>query len=86
MMLGADSGTPFEEITVPLRPGDLLVLYTDGLFERRSSDLDADMTVLLAAADGLAGSSPEEACAALVDRLVTTGHEDDVCLLVLELL
>lgn len=86
MMLGADSETSFEEVTVPLRPGDLLVLYTDGLIERRNSDLDADVTDLLTAADGLAGSSPEETCAALVERLVPAGHEDDVCLLVLELL
>jgi sigma-B regulation protein RsbU (phosphoserine phosphatase) len=86
MMLGADPGATFVDVTVPVRPGELLVLYSDGLIERRNSDLDADFAALLMAADGLAGSSPEEACVALVERLVPDGHEDDVCLLVLELL
>jgi serine phosphatase RsbU (regulator of sigma subunit) len=71
---------------VQLHPGDLLVLYTDGLIERRNSDLDADFAALLGAAAGLAGSSPEDTCAALVERLVAAGHEDDVCLLVLQFL
>ena len=87
MMLGADPAARFEDVVVPLRAGELLVLYSDGLIERRNSDLDADLASLVAAADGLAGRSPEDVCAALVDRLVPdTGHEDDVCLLVLELL
>ena len=86
MMLGADPTASFEDVVVPLRPGDLLVLYSDGLVERRHSDLDADLAALRSAADGLAGQSPEDVCAALVNRLVpAAGHEDDVCLLVLEL-
>jgi phosphoserine phosphatase RsbU/P len=86
MMLGADAAATFADATVQLHPGDLLVLYTDGLIERRNSDLDADFAALLGAAAGLAGSSPEDACAALVERLVGAGHEDDVCLLVLQFL
>ena len=86
-MLGADAETRFTDVAVRLRAGDLLVLYSDGLIERRDIDLDAGFAALLAAADGLAGRSPEEVCTALVDRLVpASGHEDDVCLLVLELL
>jgi len=85
MMLGADAGSRFDDVVVPLRPGDLLVLYSDGLIERRSSDLDADFAALLEAAGGLAGGTAEQACAALVERLVPpAGNEDDVCLLVLE--
>ncbi len=84
-MLGADPEAPFTDVIVPLRAGDLLVLYSDGLIERRSSDLDADIAALLEAARGLAGGTAEQACAALVERLVpAAGHEDDVCLLVLE--
>lgn len=86
MMLGADAATSFGEVLTPIRSGELLVLYTDGLIERRNSDLDADLSTLLSAADGLADHSPEDVCAALVERLVPAGHEDDVCLLVLELL
>lgn len=86
MMLGADPRTSFIDVTVQLNPGDLLVLYSDGLIERRNSDLDADFDTLIRAAEGLAGRPPEEACAALVARLLPNGHEDDVCLLALQLL
>ena len=86
MMLGADPGAAFGDVTVALRPGDLLVLYSDGLVERRHSDLDSDLAQLLRTAEGLAGSSPDEVCAALVTQLVPAGHEDDVCLLVLQVL
>jgi PAS domain S-box-containing protein len=87
MMLGANSEASFGDVVVPLRTGDLLVLYTDGLIERRNSDLDADFAALLRAADDLSGRSPEDVCAALLDRLVQPGsHEDDVCLLVMEFL
>jgi serine phosphatase RsbU (regulator of sigma subunit) len=86
MMLGADPAASYGDVVEPLRPGDLLVLYSDGLIERRHSDLDADLAALLAAAEDLPGSSPDEACSALVQRLVpAAGHEDDVCLLVVKL-
>jgi len=85
MMLGANAEAPFADVVVPLRAGDRLVLYSDGLIERRHSDLDADFAALLRAADDLGGRTPEEICAALLDRLVPAGaHEDDVCLLVVE--
>ncbi|MGZ4506803.1 MAG: SpoIIE family protein phosphatase [Blastococcus sp.] len=85
MMLGADADAPFTDAVVPLRAGDRLVLYSDGLIERRNSDLDADFAALLRAADDLCGRSPEEICAVLLDRLVPAGaHEDDVCLLAVE--
>jgi len=84
-MLGADPGFRFDDVVEPLQPGDLLVLYSDGLIERRNSDLDADFAALLVAADDLAGRTAEQVSAALVARLVPRGgHEDDVCLLVLE--
>ena len=85
MMLGADADAPYADAVVPLRSGDRLVLYSDGLIERRNSDLDADLAALLRAADDLGDRSPEEICAALLNRLVPPGgHEDDVCLLAVE--
>lgn len=85
MMIGADSAAAYDDVVEPLTDGDLLVLYSDGLIERRASDLDADSDALLAAAADLAGSGAEQACTALITRLVPpAGPEDDVCLLVLE--
>jgi serine phosphatase RsbU (regulator of sigma subunit) len=72
----------FTDAETVLEPGDLLVLYTDGLIERRNRDLDAGFSALTAAAHDLVGLPAETVCARLLDRLLPAeGHEDDVCLL-----
>jgi PAS domain S-box-containing protein len=86
MMLGAAAGTSYGDADVPIPPDGVLVLYTDGLVERRDRDLDAGGAALLEAAADLAGRPAEEICAILVARMLPGGgHEDDVCLLVVEL-
>ena len=68
--------------TVTLDAGDRLVLYTDGLVERRDADLDHGVAALLSAAGGVApGRTAEQACD---DLLAALGHglTDDVALLV----
>jgi serine phosphatase RsbU (regulator of sigma subunit)/PAS domain-containing protein len=66
---------------VVLEPGTLVLLYTDGLVERRGQSLDEGTARLEAAAADLQGSSPEEVCDVLLSRLAK-GSEDDVALLV----
>jgi serine phosphatase RsbU (regulator of sigma subunit) len=39
--LGADEATQYEQANATLSPGDLLILYTDGLVENRRDSLDA---------------------------------------------
>jgi len=86
MMLGADPAASYADVVVPLDVGDLLVLYSDGLIERRNSDLDADLGALVAAAHDLTGTSAEAVCSALLARLApTASHDDDICLLVVGL-
>jgi PAS domain S-box-containing protein len=85
-MLGATSGTGFTDALVLLSPDDLLLLYTDGLVERRDRDLDAGFAALVDAASDLAGRPAESVCDALLDRLLPSpGHDDDVCLLAFRL-
>jgi len=82
MMLGALPGAVFTDTRADLHPGALVVLYTDGLVERRDKDLDADLAALTAAAQDLAGQPPETVCSRLLERLLPPeGHEDDVCVL-----
>ncbi|QXG75401.1 SpoIIE family protein phosphatase [Modestobacter sp. L9-4] len=80
LMLGVDSGTSRHEHTVPLHDGATLVLFTDGLVERRDSDLDEGLDRLRTALGELAGRPLEELCDELLSRLVPGPRGDDIAL------
>ena len=82
LLLGVDPGAQRTEHVLPLHPGDTLVLYTDGLVERRDSDLDEGLGRLVAAATELAGEPVDTLADALLSRLAPEA-DDDVALLVL---
>ncbi|MER7986031.1 SpoIIE family protein phosphatase [Streptomyces noursei] len=66
--------------------GDTLVLYTDGLIERRDEDIDAGLGRLTAALADLSQLSPQRLADALLARLgVSGGARDDVALVVVRL-
>jgi serine phosphatase RsbU (regulator of sigma subunit) len=67
--------------TAVLPPGSTLLLFTDGLFERRTDDLDIGRARLRAAVAALAGEPLEALCDGLLARLLTDGAEDDVAVL-----
>ncbi|HEY5833968.1 ATP-binding SpoIIE family protein phosphatase [Streptomyces sp.] len=70
--------------TVPLGPGCTAVLYTDGLVERRHQDIDEGVDALTRALAGATGS-PQVICDRLMRSLgVTSEHDDDVAVLVLQ--
>ncbi|MEV4331914.1 SpoIIE family protein phosphatase [Streptomyces sp. NPDC049597] len=77
---------PRPRAAVPYTPGDTLVLYTDGLIERRGEDIDAGQRRL---ADILAGNprmSPERLADTLLSRFgVSGGGDDDIALIVVRL-
>jgi serine phosphatase RsbU (regulator of sigma subunit) len=77
---------PIEEVTHVLRPGDALVLYTDGITEsRRGDELFGEERLIdaLAAAAGGSADALADAVLAAVDAFRTAPSEDDVALLVL---
>ncbi len=85
--------TPASEV---VRPGDLLLLYSDGLVNRPGQTLAAGMTELAAAAshaaatpvrpDGANATAAERLCELTVESLTRSGYSDDVATLAAELL
>jgi serine phosphatase RsbU (regulator of sigma subunit) len=82
LLLGVDPDADRTEDTVPLRPGDTVVLYTDGLVERRDGTLDEGLDRLVTAATELSGSPVDTLCDDLLTRMAPDAA-DDVALLVL---
>ncbi|MEU7282876.1 SpoIIE family protein phosphatase [Streptomyces sp. NPDC045431] len=74
-------GLPFETAQFELPEGSLLTLYTDGLIESRTRDLDTAYATL---GEVLAGAteSPDETCDRLLDALLPSRTTDDATLLV----
>jgi PAS domain S-box-containing protein len=68
-----------------LEPGARLLMFTDGLFERRQIDLDIGLAHLMILAEqSLGRPHPEDACAFILDGMLTGVIRDDACLLVAE--
>jgi serine phosphatase RsbU (regulator of sigma subunit)/anti-sigma regulatory factor (Ser/Thr protein kinase) len=79
--LGVIPGLRRRSSTVDLPPGALLVLYTDGLVERRGETLDKGFERL---APALAAGSAEASCARAIEVMLgDEGTRDDTALLVL---
>ena len=83
-LLGVTGGAGTEEATTDLREGDMLVLYTDGLVERRGESLEVGLDRLATAAARAAAGDAEVLCQALVDALVppSATRDDDLAILV----
>jgi GAF domain-containing protein/anti-sigma regulatory factor (Ser/Thr protein kinase) len=80
--LGAPLGLRRTEARARLEPGSSLLLYTDGLIERRGEPLDRGLERLARAAAAHADRGPDELCARVLDELVGAAERrDDVALL-----
>lgn len=77
---------PRPEARVPYTHGDCLVLYTDGLIERRDEDIDDSIARLTTALASCRGRDAEELADELLFRLgVSSGAADDIALVVINL-
>ncbi|MER8155828.1 SpoIIE family protein phosphatase [Streptomyces sp. NPDC094472] len=74
-------GLPFETSELDLPEGSHLVLYTDGLIEKRDRDIDTGLEMLR---DALShpGRTPEDACTVVLDALLPDRPSDDIALIV----
>ncbi|WP_432056438.1 SpoIIE family protein phosphatase [Streptomyces sp. bgisy022] len=74
-------GLPFESVEIRVPEASQLVLYTDGLVEKRGRDIDVGLA-LLQGALSRPGRAPEETCRAVLEALPPDRATDDVALLV----
>ena len=87
LLLGLDSGADRTEHEVVLDRGSTILLFTDGLVERRGEDLDSGLERLRHELSHLAESHlpVDELCDRLLARMVPSRREDDIALVAVRL-
>ena len=83
LLIGLDPDSQRHDSSVDLEAGDTVVMYTDGLIERRGESLDEGLERLRAAVGGVRDRDPEVWCDVLL-RVFGEDLDDDVALLVLQ--
>jgi PAS domain S-box-containing protein len=77
--LGVEPGMAYPEAVAQLSPGTTVLVYTDGLIERRGETLEEGLARLRAAAGS--ETDPERLVDGVLDALTGEHREDDVALL-----
>jgi serine phosphatase RsbU (regulator of sigma subunit) len=85
LMIGVDPDHPRTMATEPLPARSTLLLYTDGLIERRDESLESGLTRLRQHAAALAREPLPVMCDELLAGLLADPYPDDVALLTLRL-
>ncbi|MER7660040.1 SpoIIE family protein phosphatase [Streptomyces sp. NPDC096193] len=83
-LLGLMPGFPYETASVQLQSGDLLLLFTDGVVERRGEDIGEGMDRLARSLAENAGRSPAETLERIIADYTRSAHDDDACLLAVQ--
>ncbi len=81
LLLGVAPETVREDHVAVLAPGSTVLLYTDGLVERRDRDIDAGTDQLLEVLGRCAGLELGELCDRVLEQMFLPGAEDDVAVL-----
>jgi anti-sigma regulatory factor (Ser/Thr protein kinase) len=79
--IGVDSVPAFSETEIDLRAGSTLVLFTDGLIDRRDLTVDEGLERLQAVAWAQRDQRLDELCARIVAALVPSDAPDDAAVL-----
>jgi serine phosphatase RsbU (regulator of sigma subunit) len=80
-LLGVVDDAVFPTARLDFHPGDLLLLYTDGLVEHRRRGLDDGLANVIAAVDEAVRASPEQPLGQVLARLRQANPDDDTCIL-----
>jgi hypothetical protein len=84
VLLGLDPDAEYEEATLAMRGGDTLLLFTDGLIERRADSISDALREFTAAAVPAGASAAAHADRILDNAISDTG--DDACLVAVRIL
>ena len=85
LLLGIDPDTTRTDTVSVVDRGSTLLLYTDGLVERRGQDLDTGLGLLRSTLTDLAHLELDELCDQLLVRMQPERREDDVALVAVRL-
>src|SRR3954453_12560775 len=85
LLLGVDAHVDRAESVVTLDRGSTVLLYTDGLIERRDADLDTGLERLRTHLAELSDLPLQQLCDELIARLVDGKPEDDVAVVAVRL-
>jgi serine phosphatase RsbU (regulator of sigma subunit) len=83
ILLGAGDRS-YHVATEQLQEGDLLLLYSDGLVERRDQSIDDGLATMVAAACGV--TDPDAVICTVLGAMGNTETDDDTCLVALQIL
>ena len=84
--LGVTGGTAAVGITVAVQPGDTLVLYTDGIVERRGEPVTDGLERLRAVGTAASDFDAEACCDRIVAAMLgDEGHGDDAAVVAVRL-
>jgi PAS domain S-box-containing protein len=83
--VGLNWSLPYEESIALLRPGATLVLYTDGLIDRRDVEVGEGLDRLLETATDTMAMDIDRLCGMLLEALVPADASDDVAILAVRL-
>ncbi len=81
LLLGVDPAFPRQDHETLLEPGSTLLLYTDGLIERRGTSIDVGIADLRSALGALAGAPLGHLCDSVLEMLAPHTGEDDIALI-----
>ena len=85
LLLGVDPSTSRADHQLVVERGSTLLLYTDGLVERRGQSLEEGIERLRGLVKTLASGTLDELCDGLLSGLVSERSEDDVALVAVRL-
>lgn len=85
VLLGAIEEPEFDVETTVLQPGDLLLLYTDGLIERRERGLQEGLDQLVQAASTADSDHPGDVLDHILEAFGAPNPNDDTCVVAIQI-